>query len=158
MSNGEYYLSDAIEVIEEILAGGGEFRMYPRGKSMLPLIVEGKDSVALKRNFENSANKFDIAFYKRDDGHYVLHRVMKIKNDGTYIMCGDNQTEFEVGIRKDQIIGYVCDVYKGEKKISVRSFWYRIYVFIWSCIFLRKLHKRGGRYLTAFKKRFLKKS
>ena len=39
MNNGEFYLADAIEVIDEILAGGGEFRIYPKGTSMLPLII-----------------------------------------------------------------------------------------------------------------------
>ena len=49
MNNGEFFLADAIEVIEEILNAGGEFRMYPKGTSMLPLIVQGRDSVVLTR-------------------------------------------------------------------------------------------------------------
>lgn len=157
MSNGEYYLSDAIDVIEEILAGGGEFRIYPRGTSMLPLIVQGKDSVVLKRDFQHTARKHDIAFYCRDDGHYVLHRVMKIKKDGTYVMCGDNQTELEQNIRKEQIIGCVCEIYKGEKRVSVRSIRYRVYVLLWSPIIVRKIEKRCKRYLSAIKKKIFKK-
>lgn len=157
MSNGEYYLSDAIDVIEEILAGGGEFRIYPKGTSMLPLIVQGKDSVVLKRNFEKAAKKHDIAFYCRDDGHYVLHRVMKINKDGTYVMCGDNQTELEQNVKKEQIIGYVSQIYKGEKKLSTNSFGYRVYVFIWSCILLRKIEKLCKRYFVAIKRKLFKK-
>ena len=67
------------------------------------------------------AKKHDIAFYKRLDGQFVLHRVMKIKKDGTYVMCGDNQFAFEEGIVPAQIIGYVSDIYRGEKKFSVRA-------------------------------------
>ena len=100
MNNSEFYLADAIEVIEEVLASGGEFRMYPKGTSMLPLIVQTRDSVVLKRNFEDGAKKHDIAFYRRRNGQFVLHRVMDICDDGTYTMCGDNQTELEKGIEK----------------------------------------------------------
>ena len=77
MNNGEFYLADAIDVIETVMESGGEFRMYPRGTSMLPLIVQNRDSVVLKRNFEDAAKKHDIAFYRRDNGQFVLHRVMK---------------------------------------------------------------------------------
>ena len=47
--NHEFYLTDAIEVIEEVLSSGGEFRMFPKGTSMLPLLVQGRDSVVLFR-------------------------------------------------------------------------------------------------------------
>ena len=139
MNNGEFFLADAIEVIEEILAGGGEFRMYPKGTSMLPLIVQGRDSVVLKRNFEDAANKHDIAFYRRANGQFVLHRVMKILDDGTYVMCGDNQTVLEYGIKKEQIIGYVFRLYKGESERSLTSLRHKLYLFFWCIMPYRKL-------------------
>ena len=141
MNNGEFYLSDAIDVIEEVLSGGGEFRIFPKGTSMLPLIRQGKDSVVLKRNFKHCAKKHDIAFYRRDSGAYVLHRVMKRCSDGTYIMCGDNQTELEKGIRKDQIIAYVSKIYREDKVLSVRSLKYRIYVAFWCFMPYRKAQR-----------------
>ena len=73
MNNEEYYLADAIDVIDEVLASGGEFCIYPMGTSMLPLIVLTRDSVVLKRSEGVPAKKHDIAFYRRDDGHFVLH-------------------------------------------------------------------------------------
>ena len=131
MNKGEFQLCDAIEVIEEILDGGGEFRMYPKGVSMLPFIVQGKDSVVLRKDFEYGAKKHDIAFYRRTNGQFVLHRVMKVCEDGTFIMCGDNQTALESGIKKEQIIGYVCRLYKGDKEYPFSSFKYKIYKFFW---------------------------
>ncbi len=131
MNNGEFYLADAIEVIEEVLSSGGEFRMYPKGTSMLPLIVQGKDSVVLKRYAEGGAQKHDIAFYRRTNGQFVLHRVMEISDDGAYTMCGDNQTALEYGIRGEQIIGYVCALYKGDKELPLSSLKYRLYVSVW---------------------------
>lgn len=145
MTNGEFHLSDAIDVIEEILSGGGEFRMYPKGVSMLPFIVQGRDSVVLVRNFEEGAKKHDIAFYRRANGQFVLHRVMKVCKDGTFIMCGDNQTALEKGIKKEQIIGYVERLYKGDKEYSFTSFKYKVYKFFWCFMPLR--------YMVLFAKR-----
>ena len=140
MNNGEFYLADAIEVIEEILAGGGEFRMYPKGTSMLPLIKQGRDSVVLKRNFETGAEKLDIAFYRRDNGQFVLHRVMSIEADGSYTMCGDNQTQLEYGIKKQQIIGYVERMYKGERELSFSTLGHRLYLLVWCFMPYRRLY------------------
>ena len=146
MNNGEFYLADAIEVIEEILNGGGEFRMYPKGTSMLPLIVQGRDSVVLRKRCnmpQKPLKKHDIAFYRRANGQFVLHRVMKCRKDGTYVMCGDNQVELEFGIRPEQIIGYTHQLYKGDTVISLSSFRYRIYCIFWTCM----PYRRGIRFL-----------
>ena len=158
MNNGEFYLADAIDVIEEILAGNGEFRMYPKGTSMLPLIVQGRDSVVLKRNFENGAEKNDIAFYRRDNGQFVLHRVMRIDGDGTYVMCGDNQTTLEYGIKREQIIGYVDRLYRGDKEVSFRCLKYRVYVLIWCFMPYRRFERLVRRKLGGLKRRLLGKN
>ena len=83
-------LSDYEEVIREILSSGGEFRRYPHGTSMLPLLRQGIDSVAL-RSLDRPPQKFDILFYKRRDGSYILHRVKEVKAEGL-TMWGDNHT------------------------------------------------------------------
>ena len=156
MNNGEFYLADAIEVIEEILSGGGEFRMYPKGTSMLPLIKQGQDSVVLKRNFDVAAKKHDIAFYRRKSGQFVLHRVMKIDKDGNFVMCGDNQTQLEYGIGSQQIIGYVDRLYKGEKETSFSSLGYKLYLLIWCFMPYRKLYFFVRGKLSGLKRRIKK--
>ena len=138
MNNSEFFLADAIDVIEEVLASGGDFRIYPKGTSMLPLLVQSRDSVVLKRREDIPAKKHDIAFYRRKNGQFVLHRVMRMCSDGTYIMCGDNQTFLEKGIEATQIIAYVSEIYRKEKKIDIGGFWYSLYVFFWTKMPLRK--------------------
>lgn len=138
MNKQEFCLSDTIDIIEEVLASGGEFRLFPKGVSMRPLIIQGRDSVILKRKQGKPAGKHDIAFYRRGDGSFVLHRVMKICKDGSYIMCGDNQCVLEKDIYPEQIIGYVSEIYRGDKKISVSSFKYKLYVFLWTKMLVRK--------------------
>lgn len=150
MNNEVFDLQDAIPVIEEVLAGGGEFRLYPKGTSMLPLIVEGRDSVVLKRATDRSIQKHDIVFYKRDDGHFVLHRLMRFEKDGSFTLCGDHQLSFEKGIRTDQIIAYVSSFYQGEKRIDCSSARYRFYVILWCCMPLRRVAFFMRRMLSVF--------
>lgn len=139
MNQNDFYLSDAIEIIEEVLSNGGEFRIYPRGVSMLPLIVQGRDSVVLKRNSEIPAKKNDIAFYRRRNGQFVLHRVMKIERDGTYTMCGDHQLSLERGIESSQIIAYVSELYRKDKKVKLHSLRYSVYLLFWNRLLFRRL-------------------
>lgn len=138
MNNEKVLLADAIEVIEEILAGGGEFRMYPKGYSMLPLIVEKRDCVVLVRDKDRPIQKHDMVFYRRENGQFVLHRVMKIEKDGSYTMCGDHQAILEKNISASQVIGRVTKLYRKDKPVDFHSFGYRSYVRVWSCLLLRR--------------------
>lgn len=139
LSDMDYCLNDSIDIIKEVLDSGGEFRLYPRGKSMQPFIVEGRDSVVLVGKAFDKLRKNDLAFYKRNNGQFVLHRVAKLSPDGTYVMCGDNQTALEKGISDAQIIGCVRAVYRGETLFNERTFSHRLYLAFWCCIPLRKL-------------------
>ena len=98
---------------------------------MLPLIKQDVDSVVLVSVDGGLLKKHDIAFYRRDNGQFVLHRVMSCEGDGTYTMCGDNQTYLEPGVRADQIIARVSKLYKKEKLFSFDSMRYRIYLATW---------------------------
>ncbi len=147
MNNVEIHLEDTIGVIEEILASDGEFRMAPRGRSMRPLIVEGRDTVVLARKAPCDIRRYDMLFYRRKNGQFVLHRLMRIEKDGTYTMCGDAQTVLEKGIRSEQIIGYVQGLYRKGRFVTLHSFGYRLYLAFWSRLFLRRCFLLVGRIL-----------
>ena len=40
-------LAALMPLIDEVIAAGGAFRLYPRGTSMLPMLTEGEDAVEL---------------------------------------------------------------------------------------------------------------
>ena len=123
------YISDYEELIREVLDSGGEFRIYPHGVSMLPLIRQGRDSVSLKK-LDRKPRKHDILFYRRTDGSFILHRVKKVTDRGL-ILWGDHQYVLEYGITEDQIIGYAARVFRGEKELNFRSIAYRVYLYLW---------------------------
>ena len=124
--SSEFSLAETEELIREVLESGGEFELYPRGTSMLPLIVQGRDSVTLIKP-QGRLSEDDIAFYKRDDGSFILHRVVSVEED-SYTMCGDNQTVLEPNIRDGQIIGVVSSLLVKGKKISVTDKRYKRYI------------------------------
>lgn len=161
MRTDEFYLSETIDIIEEILSSGGELRIYPKGTSMLPLIVQTRDSVVLRRNTKDAAKMYDVALYRRGNGQFVLHRVMKINKDGTYAMCGDNQTVLENGVKREQIIAFVSKIYREEKEIT-GSFKHSLYVFLWTKMPIRKFiffaRRVSGKIKRIFKNIFGKRS
>ena len=129
-------LDELYPVIKEQLESGGTVQLPITGTSMLPLLVWGRDSVELVK-CEN-AQKHDIIFYRRDDGHFVLHRIIG-ENDNGYILCGDNQWVKEFGICDRHIIGVVKSITRNGRKINTGNRLYSFYSKCWTAVLpLRK--------------------
>ena len=71
----EFDLKEYLPLIKEVLQSGGEFRLYPRGTSMMPMLRQGIDSVILVSPTKE-LKKRDIIFYRRQSGQLVLHRIV----------------------------------------------------------------------------------
>ena len=112
----QFSMADLEPLIREVIDKGGTFTMMPRGTSMLPLIRQGKDSVILSP-LKPETIPGDIILYKRDNGQFVLHRVMMAKN-GVYTMCGDNQVVFEKGIENRHLIAIASGIIRDGKEIT----------------------------------------
>ena len=50
------------------------------GTSMLPLIKEGVNTVKITK-INAKLKRGDVLLFKRDDGSYVLHRLVRVKKD-----------------------------------------------------------------------------
>lgn len=131
------YIAEYDALIREVLASGGEFRLYPHGTSMLPLLRQGIDSVAL-RSLDRPPRKFDILFYQRKDGSYILHRVKEVTDRGL-ILWGDNHTMLEYGVSDDMIIGYAARIFRGEKELDCQSLTYCGYLWLWQFKAIRRI-------------------
>lgn len=130
-------LRDYESLIREVLASGGEFRLYPHGISMLPLLRQGRDSVSLRR-VDSPIRKGDILFYQRPDGSFVLHRVRAVTPEGLTMM-GDNQTLPEPGVSPDWVIGRVTRIFRDDKEVICDGFGYRLYRRLWQFTISRGL-------------------
>ncbi len=124
-------LDEIYPIIKEKLQSGGTVQLPITGTSMNPLLYWGRDSVELIK-CEN-AKKYDIIFYRRDNGQFVLHRIVG-KNENGFILCGDNQVKKEYGIQDKHIIAVVKSITRKGKTFSVDKFSYRLYVKLWTLI------------------------
>ena len=122
-------LNEILPLINEILDANSEVSFTPSGTSMLPLLRHQKDKVVLKRP-KGKLKKYDVPLYRRDDGSFVLHRVIGVRPDG-YVMCGDNQTVKEYHIKDESIIAVMSSFYRNNKHIYCDSFSYRTYSRLW---------------------------
>ena len=121
-------MEDIIPIILESLANEGTVHFSPKGTSMLPMLRQGIDSVVLSP-LPAKLKKYDIPLYKRDNGQFVLHRIVKV--DENYTCVGDNQFCLEKGIRHDQMIAVVTEFYRENRRISVNSLSYKVYCRLW---------------------------
>ena len=112
-------LDELWPVMAEQISAGGSVRFGPKGTSMLPMLRQNIDSVIL-RKADRRLKKYDLPLYRRENGQFVLHRVVGVKKD-SYTMCGDNQCQYEYGIKDEQILAIVEGFYRGDTYISVND-------------------------------------
>ena len=138
-------MAELLPIMLEGLANGQEVKLSPMGISMLPMLRQGIDSVILSP-LPQKLKKYDLPLYQRDNGQFVLHRIVKAGDD--YTCMGDNQFAEEKGIRHDQMIAVVTSFTRGEKKHSVKEFPYRLYCRLWyHSRHLRHFWRRGVGFL-----------
>ena len=121
-------MEELMPVFREQLAAGHNVQFSPKGISMLPMLRQGIDTVVLSPMPER-LRKYDLALYQRDNGQYVLHRIVAVGEN--YTCIGDNQFQKETGLRYDQMIAVVTAFTRGKRKISVTALSYRIYCRLW---------------------------
>lgn len=126
MSN-KVTMEELLPFIEEAFDNNKTFTIPITGTSMLPLLVQGRDTVTIKK-IESPLSVGDLPLYRRKDGAFVLHRIIKVNNDGTYVLCGDNQFIKETGITDNEMIGVVTDITRDGKNFPVTNKKYQSYV------------------------------
>ena len=115
-------------LILEQIGQGHSVRLYPKGTSMRPMLRQGIDSVELSP-VQGKLKKYDLPLYRRDNGQYVLHRILKVGD--TYTCIGDNQFEYEPGVRQDQLLAVVTGFYRGEKYQKIDRLSHKLYCRYW---------------------------
>ena len=129
MSKNLYVELDVLmPLIREQLSSGQNVSFTPRGSSMLPMLRDGLDTVTLSP-LPEKLKKYDLPLYQRENGQYVLHRIICVGE--TYTCIGDHQYTYEPGVRHEQMIAVVSGFTRKGKSFSVNDLRYRIYCCIW---------------------------
>lgn len=121
-------LAVLMPLVLETLNAGHEVTFSPRGSSMLPMFREGRDTVTLSRP-QGKLKKYDIPLYRRENGQFVLHRVVRVGD--TYTCMGDNQFAPEHGIADGQIIAVCTSFTRKGKTYSADALLWRVYAVFW---------------------------
>ena len=100
---------------EELLRSGAELPLIVSGESMLPFLRPGRDTVFLK-SASGQLGRGEIAFYRRFDGAYVLHRVVRAE-EGKYWFLGDAQIRVEGPLPASCVFACVTAVRRGKRLI-----------------------------------------
>ncbi len=95
----------------------GAIAFVPRGNSMWPIIKNHKQSVIIRKKEPSERLKpFDVAFYLRENGAFVLHRIISVTERG-YLACGDSQFDLEM-VSEEQVFGVLEGFYKGKRYVK----------------------------------------
>ena len=99
------------------------------GRSMLPLLRQGKDLFTLEKKGPERCKVGDVVLY-RAGGKYVLHRVVEVR-EKDYVILGDNCVCREFGVTDEDIIGVMTGYVRGGKEHGVTDLGYRLYSALW---------------------------
>ena len=136
------------------LEKGGKTTLTVTGGSMLPMLHSGRDTVTLIP-LADRQKKGDIILYRRDNGRYVLHRIIACSELG-YICCGDNQAEKET-VEHRQLLAVVDRFTRNGKEYTVSAVGYRLYKTLWVGLFpLRKYYIPLRRFLGNKRRMYIK--
>ena len=97
--------------IEEALSRKGVYVGPTVGTSMLPMLKNRRDTVVIRPK-SGRLNVLDVALYKRGE-NYIMHRVIKILEDG-YLIRGDNCYYDEI-VAEDKVIGVLTEFFREDK-------------------------------------------
>lgn len=124
-------LAELYPLLTEILEHGGTFSLTVTGMSMYPFLVGGRDKVTLAP-VDRELKKNDLPLYRRADGSFVLHRIVKCEQDGTYTCCGDHQWTPETGLRREQMVALATAFVRKGRCATERNVLYRAYRTVWT--------------------------
>lgn len=117
VDNQEY-----MKVVRSILEEGKEVPLVVTGNSMMPFLIDRRDQVLIKR-IERPLKKGDIAFFQRENGQYIMHRIHFMRKDdrtgeNQFYFIGDGQETIEGPIKEIQIFGVITGVLRKGKYLD----------------------------------------
>lgn len=129
--NKQLPISELVPLFQEILDSGSNVNFTTKGTSMLPMLGDGVDTVVLTKP-NGKLKKYDLPlFFFKGSNSYILHRVIGVKKDGTYVMCGDNRDICEINVTDRDIVAVVTAFSHKGKNYSVKDFRYKLYCRFW---------------------------
>lgn len=137
MQNRLMEMESLSELLMLQLQNGGHAHLTVTGCSMQPMLCHRRDTVELIP-VSKKQKAGDVILYRRENGQYVLHRIIAETEDG-YICCGDNQAMREP-VAHGQLLAVVDGFVRKGKRHTVEDPGYRLYTAVWVKLFLLRKH------------------
>lgn len=146
-----------LQDIEKLLLEENYIQIRPQGYSMYPVLVPDRDEAVIAPvTVQTNLKRGDVVLYRRfkDSGEkdiLVLHRIWKIKEQGIYLV-GDNQTEIEGPLKREQMLGVMVRLIRNGKAIEASNLMYRMLTGIW--LWLRPMRPVISKFVAKIKRIF----
>lgn len=128
MKNIAIPMEELMPLLQMQMESAGSAWLTVTGGSMMPMLYHRIDRVLLTP-VKEPLKLGDLILYRRRNGAYVLHRIMRARDD-RLICCGDNQCRKEQ-IKPDQVLAVVTAFTRKRKQYTVHERGYRRYVALW---------------------------
>lgn len=121
-----------ISTLRDLVNQGKEVRLIISGSSMTPFLVHERDSILFSKP-DSPLKRGDMVFYQRENGQFVMHRILHVKPEGLYII-GDAQVEIEGPVNPSCVFARITKINRKGKWIGPGQFWWWFFQHIWLSI------------------------
>ena len=112
--------------IAKLLAMGNDVTVAVRGRSMTPLLVEGRDHVTLRRCGPGDIRRGDVVLARAgDDGRVVLHRVVRREGDNVVLQGDGNRVQTET-VAATAVVGVAVSFRRKDRVYPARGAVWRV--------------------------------
>ena len=118
-----------LEILKEQATSKKTVSMIVAGNSMLPFLEHGRDVIYFTAP-EKSPKRGDLIFFNRPDGSFVMHRLLRVRDDQFYAI-GDNQDTAEGPFNMDCIFAVVTKAKRKGRIIGPSSLIWIFFKYIW---------------------------
>lgn len=143
-----------VSMLRMLTEQGKEVSMLISGNSMSPFLMHGRDSIRFKKP-DRKLKKGDMVFFQRKSGQFVMHRIVRVRKEGFYLLGDAHQTsEIEGPIEESQIFARITSVCRKGKWIGPGNFWWEFFEHVWIRIIpFRRFFINTYRFLSGLLKR-----
>lgn len=150
-------MENLAQLLDVQLQHDGHAWLTVTGNSMHPMLRHRRDAVRLRLTDAAPGNRA-LILYRRENGQYVLHRVVRVTGPGQYLCAGDNQWQLEK-VNAGQVIAVVDAFCRKGKRYPVTCRSYSLYVWLWTAMVpVRRPVLAVRRLLGRIKNRIFKRS
>ncbi len=138
---------EAVGRLLPLLDAGASVPLRVTGNSMVPFLRDRRDLVSLRAPRFLPYQPGDILLFRRAGGQLVLHRLRKVRGDGTLLLNGDGQTWLETA-SQEQVLAVVEHIRRDDgPPFSPRRMDQRLLQRLWGALipFRRPLLRLLGR-------------